>query len=1000
MGFACDEGDGAAHLDLPEGAYLIFASGWTADGAVALADAWIGGTSIEGADIYSITSDSTLAVTPSLSVAAAVITTQARYLLAGDGAPSYVDATGGCVAAYDAGGSLAGSACATSGSSTAVLHTRPGAFTLFFYGYGIDDSGTVVDLSPGWFGVPSGDDAESVGYGSDAGEVSTAIDEPASVRIALVRTASMTGQFSSTYLNAAQPRDGWVDVIDAETRATVATAAISSERIFRLYGLTADRSVYLFAHDMTGIPDQYVTSGGASTSIEFYEPVLVGSGPKSYKPVALPSAVVKGTIPYIFDFDTTFICVNLYQSHGSSFTEAPQPDWAFLDQQCGYAGDSFVFATLPGVHVIGYSDGNGHTNFTAHVLYPRGPNNTGQRAIDAWSPESFAWGDDVPIVITQLPWLDGTQEVSLRAWGWTGDLGSYYGSVTFHDGWGVIWLPTDQSNEPLGDLIYVVHTASGASSPQRTVHAVERVVTVVEPRSAPAGTAVPLNVAVEPASSGTARVWYRTPGGNWKASSNSFPITDGAGSTTVTTPSQALEYRIDYRGSVSGSVTLSPIVPIVTVAGSFARDVAPGTKESLTVTVDPASSGTARVWFRAPGGTWSPSSNTFAIADGAGSTSVTAPSMALEYRIEFGGGVSDAVTLSPVLPDVSLTAPSGAVPGSKALLEASVDPASSGTARVWFKAPGGVWTASPNTFAVADGFGSTRVTVQSSLFEYRVEFAGAASNTVGIAPQVPVVSLTGPVETVGPAGVSKVFEVSVSPASSGTAWVNYRLPGGDWKRSSNSFAITAGFGSTQVTSPSRMIDYRIEFAGYVSDAVTLTPAVVQIAGDAELAKVPGTKTTLDVSVDPSASGTAWVYYRLPGGNWSRSSNSFAVTAGAGSTQVTSPSRTVEYRVELAGVVSDAVSISPVAPTVTLSVAQYRDIGQQSDIGLVVDPVANGVATVWYQAPGADWKVSSNTFTVADGVGSTSVTTQPVAFGYKIVFAGTHSNTITIGGTPD
>ncbi|WP_291379778.1 CAP domain-containing protein [Demequina sp.] len=459
------------------------------------------------------------------------------------------------------------------------------------------------------------------------------------------------------------------------------------------------------------------------------------------------------------------------------------------------------------------------------------------------------------------------------------------------------------SGWPAGDGTFMVVAGGGTSTVSLELSGVSGYVP---------GSSQELSVSVSPGVSGEAELWFRTDGGGWLRASPGVVLSDGVGSRVVHSIG-VREYRVRVGATYSNVVTMSPEVPVVSIVGPAELTRVAGTMTSLEVSVDPALSGTAWVDYRLPGGVWTRSTNSFVVSDGVGSTQVTSPSRTIEYRVVFGGGYSSGVSISPLVPTVTASAASVGVPGVKTDLSVSVDPELSGWAWVWFKAPGGEWTKSSNTFAVADGSGVTQVTVQSAVFEYRVDFGGATSNAVTITPQLPVVSVTG-----------------------------------------------------------------------------------ALARDV----VPGTSELLSVSVDPASSGQARVWFRVPAGVWRVSSNTFAIVDGSGSTHVTGPSRLLEYRVEFRGGVSQGVTLSPVAPAVSASVTQYRVVGAQTDVAVVVDPAADGLATVWYQVPGQQWRASSNTFTVTGGVGATSVTTQPQPFNYKIVFAGTDSNTLTIGGDPD
>jgi hypothetical protein len=114
-------------------------------------------------------------------------------------------------------------------------------------------------------------------------------------------------------------------------------------------------------------------------------------------------------------------------------------------------------------------------------------------------------------------------------------------------------------------------------------------------------------------------------------------------------------------------------------------------------------------------------------------TKTVHPKGTREYKVIFGGGESNVVTLTPILPDVTLSAPETYIPGDAVTLEIGVDPAVSGSGELWYRTDGGSWRKSSRALDIVDGAAST-VVHPSGVRDYRVVLGSAESNTVTLTP--------------------------------------------------------------------------------------------------------------------------------------------------------------------------------------------------------------------------------------------------------------------------
>lgn len=170
--------------------------------------------------------------------------------------------------------------------------------------------------------------------------------------------------------------------------------------------------------------------------------------------------------------------------------------------------------------------------------------------------------------------------------------------------------------------------------------------TDVEPAEYVPGMYQTLTFEVDPALTGTAYLYYRTNGGSWKKSSTTIKIVNGEGSKNVK-PSGNREYKIRFGGGESNVVSFAPIVPAVGLTAAAGTSYAPGESQTLSISVDPALSGTAYLYYRKQGSsTWTKASGSITVTDGE-ATKIVNPQGSRGYRIKFGSTYSDALLFTP-----------------------------------------------------------------------------------------------------------------------------------------------------------------------------------------------------------------------------------------------------------------------------------------------------------------------------------------------------------------
>jgi hypothetical protein len=129
---------------------------------------------------------------------------------------------------------------------------------------------------------------------------------------------------------------------------------------------------------------------------------------------------------------------------------------------------------------------------------------------------------------------------------------------------------------------------------------------------------------------------------------------------------------------------------------------------------------------------WRKASTTVSVSGGSGTKTVH-PRGERDYKVVFGGGESNVVSMAPVLPDVTLGGPETYIPGAAVTLEIGVDPTVSGSGELWYRTDGGSWRKSTRAIGIVDG-AATTVVHPSGVRDYKVVVGGAESNVLTLNP--------------------------------------------------------------------------------------------------------------------------------------------------------------------------------------------------------------------------------------------------------------------------
>jgi len=274
--------------------------------------------------------------------------------------------------------------------------------------------------------------------------------------------------------------------------------------------------------------------------------------------------------------------------------------------------------------------------------------------------------------------------------------------------------------------------------------------------------------------------------------------------------------------------------------------------------------------------------------------------------------------------------------------------------------------------------------------------AGSTSNSIGVAAVAPVVTLSGPSSVVW--GTTTNYTVAVSSPVSGVAALQYSRPDGVWMTSAKTVTVTNGAGSFTLTPVDPMVTYRVVIAGSTSNsiAVAATSPTVTLTGPSSV--VWGTTTNYTVAVSSPISGVASLQYSRPDGVWMTSAKTVTVTNGAGSFTLTPVDPMVTYRVVIAGSTSNSIPVAATSPTVTLTGPSSVVWGTTTNYTVAVSSPVTGVASLQYARPGDAWTTSAKTVTVTNGAGSFTLTPVDPMVTYRVVIAGSTSNSIPVAAT--
>ncbi len=258
---------------------------------------------------------------------------------------------------------------------------------------------------------------------------------------------------------------------------------------------------------------------------------------------------------------------------------------------------------------------------------------------------------------------------------------------------------------------------------------------------------------------------------------------------------------------------------------------------------------------------------------------------------------------------------------------------------------------------------------------------------------VPTVAITGPDTLLE--GNRATLNVSLDPSISGRAALQHQRPGGAWGTSTTTVSIVNGVGSVSFGQSAPEMSYRVVYRGGISNSIdmVLVTSTVAITGPETL--VPGDRATLDVVVDPTTSGTGTLQYQYPDGAWKTSSTKVPIVNGVGSVSFGQSAPEMSYRVVFAGAESNVLTIDLASPSVTITGPDTLVPGDRATLDVVVDPTTSRTGALQYQYPDGEWKTSSATVPIVDGIGSVSFGQSAPEMSYRVVVAGGVSNVVTI-----
>ena len=520
------------------------------------------------------------------------------------------------------------------------------------------------------------------------------------------------------------------------------------------------------------------------------------------------------------------------------------------------------------------------------------------------------------------------------------------------------------------------------------------VVTLSGPSSVVWGTTASYAVVVDSPVTGVASLQYARPGGAWTTSTKTVTVTNGAGSFTLTPVDPMVTYRVVIAGSTSNSVPVAATSSTVTLSGP--SSVVWGTTTTYSVAVSSPISGVASLQYARPDGVWNTSAKTVTVTNGAGSFTLTPVDPMVTYRVVIAGSTSNSIPVAATSPTVTLSGPCSVVWGTTTNYTVAVSSPISGVASLQYARPDGVWNTSAKTVTVTNGAGSFTLTPVDPMVTYRVVIAGSTSNSVPVAATSSTVTLSGPSSVVW--GTTASYAVAVSSSVTGVASLQYARPDGVWNTSAKTVSIVNGAGSFTLTPVDPMVTYRVVIAGSTSNSIPVaaTSPTVTLTGPSSV--VWGTTTNYTVAVSSPITGVASLQYARPGDAWTTSAKTVSIVNGAGSFTLTPVDPMVTYRVVIAGSTSNSVQVAATSPTVTLTGPSSVVWGTTTNYTVAVSSPISGVASLQYARPGDAWTTSAKTVTVTNGAGSFTLTPVDPMVTYRVVIAGSTSNSIPVGAT--
>ena len=439
----------------------------------------------------------------------------------------------------------------------------------------------------------------------------------------------------------------------------------------------------------------------------------------------------------------------------------------------------------------------------------------------------------------------------------------------------------------------------------------------------------------------------------------------------------------------------------------------PGQWDEVHVESNNSFTGRGVVQFKKPGGSWSKVA-TVDVVDGFATLAVKPKSKGV-YRVKLNGVTSETFAVSPITPDVFVTPPAvfEGVVGESIDVDVTIDALDhtiTGDAQVQIKKPGRSWRTQAGNFPITDGEGTVSIAVSGGA-QYRVVYGGGHSDP--FAPTlVDVSSVDVSVPSSYVAGVPFDVDVTLEEPGNGTAKLEQRIDGGEWKTVKHGVKIVDGAGSRTITlNGGDTVEYRASYYGSdLSDVVSLTRDEITFdaAGGGDFFKGGAYDVDFTVTSDETFAGDVDLWVKKGSKKWTKAGKVTFVD-GAGTATVKPSAKTTLYQLRAGPDRSAVVTFTKVNPTITLAFGDGDDgthvVGDSFDLNVAIAgpdastvPLYTGNVVLKIRKPGKSWKKVSGGVNIVDGVGTITLNQLKGKRDYQVVFGGKKSHIVRATGT--